>query len=278
MRFNIIGAGRLGKNLALSLMSLRDNQLVAVCNHGFDSAVKAVIEIGSGTAITTLADLPVVDLTFITTPDDSIATVVTKWANPSGIVVHCSGALGSDVLTPLKEKGCLVASIHPLRAFRNNQLQADAFQSCDCVVEGDEEAVRLLTTLFTNRGARVTPITASKKSTYHAAAVMASNYVVTLAGCAMELFIEAGLPALQAKGMTERMMQSSLTNIQNTDHTTDALTGPLARGDVNTISQHLHAIKTPHIAALYKAAGLATLPLTHLDSGTSSALRTLLNE
>lgn len=278
MKFNIIGAGRLGKNLALSLMAQGDHQLLAVCNHGFNSAKSAVAELGSGMAVKMLVDLPAVDVTFITTPDDNIASIAKKWANPHGIVVHCSGVLSSDVLTPLKEKGCLVASVHPLKAFRKNLIQSDAFQGCYCVIEGDDEAVQLLTNLFEQMSALVTSILPTKKSTYHAAAVMASNYLVTLAASAMELFIDAGLPEIQAHDMMQRMMQSSLTNIQQTTHMADALTGPLARGDLNTINKHLTAIEAQHIDALYRAAALATLPLTRLDTMTLGALRKRIHE
>ena len=281
VRFNIIGAGRLGKNLALALMARGGAQLIAVCNRNINSAVAAVNSLNAGIAVESLAALPAVDITFITTPDDCIASVASVAAalrNTSGIVVHCSGVLGSDVLTPLKERGCLIASIHPLRAFRENYLNPNALQDCDCVVEGDEHAVEWLTALFTCLGAQVMPITAMKKNTYHAAAVMASNYLVTLAGCAVDLLIEAGLPEDHAKGMAQRLMQSSLTNLRDTTHVADALTGPLARGDIDTISKHLQAINEPCIDALYRAAGLATLQLTKLDNEALSALRVLLNE
>ncbi len=254
------------------------HQLLAVCNHGLSSAVKAVAELNSGLAVATLTDLPAVDVTFMTTPDDRIANLAKEWTNPGGIVVHCSGVLVSDVLAPLKNKGCLVASIHPFKAFRKDLVEQDAFQNCYCVVEGDEEAVQLLTTLFTQMGALVMPISAVKKSTYHAAAVMASNYLVTLAASAVELLIDAGLPEPQAQDMTQHLMQSSLSNIQQTTHIADALTGPLMRGDLDTINQHLNAIEVPYIDALYRAAALATLPLTHLDDRALCALRKRLNE
>ena len=278
MRFNIIGAGRLGKNLALSLLSRGGCELVAICNRRLNSAATAVADLGSGVAVEALSLLPAVDVTFITAPDDRIADIAAELAISGSIVVHCSGALSSGVLAPLQQHDCLIASIHPLRAFRENNLQANALQDCDCVVEGDPHAVELLTTLFTEMGARVMPISAMKKSTYHAAAVMASNYLVTLAACAVELLMDAGLSEVQAKGMTQQLMQSSLTNLQDTPHVAEALTGPLARGDLNTINQHLQAIKTPHIGALYRTAGLATLPLTNLNGDVLHALRKRLNE
>ena len=278
VRFNIIGAGRLGKNLALALMSHCENELVAICNLRLNNAITTVAELGSGIAVEKLADLPAVDITFITSPDHCIAGIAAQLTMSEGIVVHCSGALSSDVLAPLKKQGCSIASIHPLKAFRKNNLQSNALQDCDCVTEGDTLAVQQLTKLFTQAEARVIPIQADKKSTYHAAAVMASNYMVTLASCAVDLLLESGLSEEQAKNMTQALMDSSLKNLRDTPHIADALTGPLARGDVNTINQHLHAIKTPHIDTLYRAAGLATLPLTHLDEEVLHALKERLHE
>lgn len=278
MKFNIIGAGRLGKNLALALVARGDGQLVAICNHSLNSGMKAVAELGSGTAVASLAELPAVDVIFITTPDDCIAAIASTLTCSNTLVVHCSGVLSSEILATLKKRGCLIASIHPLKAFRENYLQCDAFQGCDCMIEGDDEAVRLLTVLFSALGAQVMSINATKKNSYHAAAVMASNYVVTLAGCAIELLIEAGLSESQAKNMTQGLMRSSLTNIESTSHIAAALTGPLSRGDVSTVDKHLQAIQQPHISALYRAAALATLPLTNLDEKTICALRERLDE
>ena len=157
-------------------------------------------------------------------------------------------------------------------------MRSNAFQDCDCVVEGDDDAVQWLTTCFTQMGAQVVPMHATKKSVYHAAAVMASNYVVTLAGCAVGLLVDAGLTEQQAQPMVLRMMSSSLDNLQQTTHASQALTGPLARGDLNTIINHLQAIKSPCISALYRAAGLATLPLTGLDEARLTVLSAQLSD
>ena len=277
MRFNVIGAGRLGQNLALCLMHY-GHELVAITNHSRLSALLVIKALGTGDAVAGLIDLPAVDLTIITTPDDNIANIATELARsvsilPGSIVMHCSGVHSSDILQPLLDKGCLIASIHPLKAFTADDIHFDALQGCSCVLEGEPGALPILTTLFTEMGASIIPISALKKSVYHAAAVMASNYVITMAGCAAALFMEAGLPAIQAKKITQDLMQNSLDNLHNASHVADALTGPLARGDVNTIYKHLNAIKSPDINALYRTAALATLPLTQLDNDVLMAIK-----
>lgn len=278
MRFNVIGAGRLGKNLALSLIHYAHAELIAITNHHLASAHKAVATIAAGHAVAIVTELPAVDLTLITSPDDTIATVAKALAhNPNlltgSIVAHCSGVLNCDSLKPLHDKGCLIASIHPLKAFPADYLDVNALHDCHCVIEGDDAAVSVLTSLFTLMGAKIIPISSLKKSTYHAAAVMASNYVVTLADCAIGLLIEAGLSDAQAKTVTLGLMQNSINNMGDTSRVANALTGPLVRGDVNTIDAHLQAIHAPSINALYRAAGLATLPLTQLDGEVLKALQ-----
>jgi predicted short-subunit dehydrogenase-like oxidoreductase (DUF2520 family) len=207
VEFNLIGAGRLGKNIALSLHKHEQGRLIGVCTRDVQTAQSAVSQLGCGVPLSRLSELPAALMTFIVTPDDQIAAVARALAKeqvllPGSMVAHFSGALGSDVLKPLKSAGCLTASLHPFKAFRANHMSANAFQACDCVLEGDELVVEKLMACFTQMGAHVSVLSAVKKSTYHAAAVMASNYVVTLAACALELLKEAGLPEQQAKRMS----------------------------------------------------------------------------
>ncbi len=264
MKFNIIGAGRLGKNIASALLSQGNHELIAICNQTPRSTTHALEELGCGIAVESLSQLPPADITFITTPDDAIASIASTLRVSNSIVVHCSGVLSSDVLSPLKHQNNAIASIHPLKAFRKDDLQRNALNDCYCVIEGDALAIEQINVIFTALGARVVSIQSDQKPTYHAAAVMASNYMVTLASCAMDLFTQAGLTSAQAKDITQTLMQSSLSNIQQTAMLTEALTGPLARGDINTIQKHLSAIEPAHIHALYRAAAMATLPLTSL--------------
>jgi predicted short-subunit dehydrogenase-like oxidoreductase (DUF2520 family) len=283
VKFNIIGAGRLGKQLALSLITHTQHELIAICNRDKPSAQRAIDLLGAGHAVARLADLPAVDLTLITVPDDHITNIALELAKKQviklgSIVAHCSGALSSDCLTPLRNMGILVASIHPLQAFPAHQLAPDALNNCCFAIEGDQKAVDVLSLILTALGSQLLPIHPLKKTIYHAAAVMASNYLITLASMAEELFIESGLSQYNARKITHQLMQNNLNHLLHSNTTQEALTGPLARGDKTTIKQHLQAIKTPHIAKLYRAAGLATLPLTDLSQDKCQAIKRLLDE
>ncbi|MGQ3889121.1 Rossmann-like and DUF2520 domain-containing protein [Legionella sp. CNM-1927-20] len=281
--FNLIGAGRLGKNLALSLISTGQGSLRGILNKSFTSAKQTYLLLNQGKPVASLTDLPPANITFITTPDDDIAPMALELALkkvivPGSIVVHCSGVLSSDVLKPLQEQGCFIASFHPLKAFRADLLDQNSFKDCDCAIEGDEQAIAILATLFKPLGANLVTVDASKKTLYHAAAVLAANHLVTLAAQAIELLIEAGIQEQEAKPIITRLMQTSLTNIQCAPNLAAALTGPLVRGDINTIAKHIKAQENLSTLSLYKSLSLQALPLTTLSSAKKNLLIKMLTK
>lgn len=280
MKCNVIGAGRLGKNIALALSASQIVSLQSVCNLSLNSARQSCLAIGSGTALSTLEELSPADVTWITCNDDSIPSVVNALAShselkPGSFVIHCSGVLNSTVLAPLKTRGCFVASLHPLKAFREGFLATDAFNQVDCVLEGDEQACNWLTNSFTVLGANIITIKPEAKAAYHAAACIASNYLITLASCSEQLFLKAGIPQQQARHMLSKLMQGNLNNIQDRVQLSDSLTGPLMRGDSATLKLHLEAIDEQYINHLYKIMGLATLPLTQLTPEKQQSIERL---
>jgi predicted short-subunit dehydrogenase-like oxidoreductase (DUF2520 family) len=281
MKFNIIGAGRLGKNIALALSSAQIASVQSIVNRSVNSSERSCHEIGSGTFVSNIEDLPSANITWITTNDDSIRSIVSILAeraqlNPESLVIHCSGVLNSALLEPLKAQGCFIASFHPLKAFRTGYVDANAFDKVECVVEGDEKACRWLRHSFTALGSNIITIKPDAKVAYHAAACMASNYLVTLASCSEQLLLQAGLTAEQAQKMIGKLMQGNLNNLQETKLIAEALTGPLMRGDKETLSLHLQAIANPILLNFYKAAGLATLPLTQLPNDKKQSIANLL--
>lgn len=278
---NIIGAGRVGQALGLALASKQLAIIKGVCNQSLGSAQRAVQYIGAGLACSELNALPQAQLTIISCNDDAIAQMVTALSTLSfkkkSIFLHCSGALSSDILAPLTQKNALIASVHPLRAFTNIS-SSEAFHDCFCTIEGDAQAKVILRPLFQSLGAIVTEVNKDKKLQYHAAAVMASNYLITLAHCSNQLFEDANITPELAKSMTQDLMQRSLDNLQDKTFKS-ALTGPLQRGDIQCITQHLEALRAfPNINALYRSAALNTLQITDLDSTKVGALCKLLQE
>lgn len=282
MHINLIGPGRLGKTLAASLTSTSEHKLLAVYHPDGSRAQQAVDILGQGTATHQLSALPHADITLIACPDDKMPSLVEKLATasvitPGSIVMHLSGLLSSEILAPLKNQGASIASLHPLKAFRNNITpEKTAFQGVNCAIEGDDAAITILRPLWQSMGAHIFTLDSQKKATYHAAAVMASNYLVTLAAEANALFEASGIPQADAHQLCIQLMQTSLDNLKQTDSPKQALTGPLVRGDIQTIQQHLDAITSKETKSLYAAAGLATLSLTDLDHQCRRKLKNVL--
>jgi len=282
MRINLIGPGRLGKALAASLIYTGEHELLSVYHPKLTSAQHAVCALGHGTAIHNLKLLPKADITLITCPDDKMPRLIKKLSEamiiqPNSIVMHLSGILSSDILKPLKQQGAHIASLHPLKAFRAaSTLDTHAFQGVNCTIEGDAKAIHILTPLWLSMGAHIFALNPEKKSSYHAAAAMASNYLVTLASEASKLFETSGVPQADAHSICVQLMQTSLDNLKQTDTPQKALTGPLVRGDLQTIQKHLDAISSETTKNLYCAAGLATVPLVNLNNQVRKALENLL--
>jgi predicted short-subunit dehydrogenase-like oxidoreductase (DUF2520 family) len=280
---NIIGAGHLGKTIGHLLWK---NQLVdigAVYNSTANSSAEAIQFIGSGCYYPAIAELPAADLTLITTPDDLIAPIAIELSeNPfigqNSIIVHCSGSLSSDVLNPLKEKGAQIASIHPMRSFANPALSTEQYQGTYCAMEGDAHALSLIKTLFDAIGSITYVINKDKKSLYHAAGVFASNYMVTLAQQALLCLQEAEVDQEIAMSIITTLMRGTLVNLENTLSPEQALTGPIMRGDVETIKKHRIAFTNPEVHTLYSSLGKATLELTSHDSNKKEEIRLALEE
>ncbi len=281
--FNLIGPGRVGLALANALIHTQKYTLQGLYHPAHTTAQDAVKALGQGQAYQTLETLPHADFTLVTTPDSVIEDITknllqANCLKPDSIIVHFSGVLSSDVFAPLRTHKVHIASLHPLKAFtKAHPLPKNTFKRIYCGIEGDKAAIKPLHTLTQALGAHALQITPKNKAGYHAAACMASNYLVTLAAHATQAFSASGLSDDEAKTVCMTLMQTSLDNL--TQHSTfrDALTGPLQRGDIQTITAHLSAIQSNATKTLYQTAGLATLPLTDLSPTTQTTLKALLN-
>lgn len=280
--FNLIGAGHLGKHIGFALSKNKIAHLLGIYNLHFNRAQSACEQIEQGLPFPRLDLLPPSDVTWITCHDEAIATAVEALCHSpnlkkNSLIIHCSGVLNSSVLLPLKKYGCSIASIHPLKAFKEDHISIDAFRAIDCALEGDQEACAWLEIAFNQLNANVFFIQPELKSSYHAAACIASNHLITLASHAEQLFLQAGIPPNKTQELIGKLMQSNIDNLLKTRSAKDALTGPLARGDIQTIALHLQSIVEPEIATFYKQSALVTLSLTSLPTEKITALKKLLH-
>jgi len=261
---NIIGAGHVGQALGRLWAQNGIFTVQDVLNQSPESGTRAVEFIGAGRALSHLDQMRAADVTMISTPDDRIAGTCDMLARcglvtPGSILFHCSGALPSSILRAAAECGAAVASVHPIRSFAQPDQAANAFAGTFCGIEGDVAAVAVLQPAFSGIGARLVPIEAQFKSVYHAAAVFASNYLVTLLDVALQAYMKAGIPQETAMQLMEQLVRGSVDNVFRMGPT-DALTGPIARGDIGTAVRQYRAVNAwdERHGALYKQLGKLT--------------------
>lgn len=273
--FNVIGAGKVGT--ALALLFIRSGlELEAIHSRTKASAEKFQEILGGGNIAQTIADLPAADITIIATSDSSITDAAQNLAaaahlKKGSIVFHCSGALPSSLLSVLHTQGVFIASVHPAKSFTNAQQDADHFSGTHCGMEGDEEALVILSPLFQSFGAHIFRINPDQKTLYHAGTVMACNYLAPLMEAAMQCHADAGIDAATSWNILEPLIRGTITNIRNLGPA-NALTGPIARGDADIVRAHLTELykSDPARASLYAALGLAAIPLAR-DKGAAEA-------
>ncbi len=207
------------------------------------------------------------DIVFITTPDSAIKEACdsisrNKGFSDSAVVLHCSGALPSTLLATAKNCGAVIGSMHPLQSFAAVDFNDNPFKGIIVAVEGEQGAVKTAERVAKDLGATSIRILTEAKTLYHASAVVASNYLVTLLDLAFRLIGAAGITGKQAFQVLKPLVEGTLSNIEKVG-IPEALTGPIVRGDVATVEKHLEEMRfrTPELMSLYKALGFYTVDI-----------------
>jgi predicted short-subunit dehydrogenase-like oxidoreductase (DUF2520 family) len=175
-------------------------------------------------------------------------------------VLHCSGALPSSVLDAAQNRQAHIGSMHPLQSFASLTEAVRSLKKINWAIEGNKRAIDVMQRLIASLGGHHELIDVENKVLYHAGAVMASNYLVVLQELAQQLLIKSGLPLEIARQGLLTLMQGTLDNLKKVD-TIEALTGPIVRGDLETLKKHLSAIShsNPQLEEIYKKLGQHTV-------------------
>ena len=272
----IIGLGRAGTAIGY-LLRQAGYPIVAVACRSLASLQDRIRYTG-GRAFTTDAAAEAASLAtciFITTPDDSIATICREIAQKGGFkpgdkVVHMSGAGGLDLLEPARKAGAMVACIHPIQSFANVEGAIRNILSSTFGITADEDLMGWSARLVRELGGIPFEVPEAIKPLYHAAACMASNYLATLIHTVEEIYLSLGLNRNEAMRTFWPLVSGTLKNIE-TSGSIQALTGPISRGDAGTIVQHIRVFheKQPAFLPVYCAMGLLTVDLA-MKKGTLS--------
>ncbi|WP_321494653.1 Rossmann-like and DUF2520 domain-containing protein [uncultured Desulfobacter sp.] len=283
-KFSVIGCGRVGTCLAAFLFK-KKYEPAGFFSRSRTSAQAAKAAAGCGMVFDTAAQCArAADIVFITTPDGFIEPVCEDLARqsalgPKTMVFHLSGAHSSEILAPAKQAGAVVGSIHPLQAFTPYEPgQENPFKGINISVEGDPDAVAQGKDIAAALGALAFAIPTESKILYHASAVVASNYLVSLVRFALTLLMETGLREDAAFEILSPLIQGTLSNI-GSKGCTRALTGPVARGDHETVSRHLADIdqKLPQFSTLYRLLGSHTLDIAKDGGGLPEEAKQILS-
>lgn len=257
---SIIGAGHVGQTLG-RLFLRSDFAIQDVYNRQIDRAKASCRFIGGGIPCSDFSALKTSDVYAVTVSDDALADVVGALAKTvhdfSGTTVfHCGGAISSDVLLPLKQRGAHIASVHPVKSFADSGLAADTFAGTYCGMEGGRAALEVLKDIFVKIGGIPFEIASDKKLLYHAAAVIACNYLTVLAEAAQNCFAACGGAPEEVLKILAPIMHGTVDNNVALGPA-QALTGPIARGDAALVEQQYKALQESHpdIAEIYKVLG-----------------------
>lgn len=210
-------------------------------------------------------DLELGKLLFLTTPDDTIQDIAEilasnpqiQWKNRK--VVHCSGALSSDVLASLGEKSAQTASFHPLQTFTQTS-DRNTFRDITISIEGDPALTKELEEIAEDLWSNPLRLSKDQKKILHVAAVFISNYTVAL-GEVADTLIRTHIGGQDFK-ILKPLLNQTISNMIRQD-LSSALTGPVARGDVQTVRSHLEVLKDDRENyKLYKLLGNKALKLS----------------
>lgn len=272
-KISIIGSGVVGTAMGY-LLKERGYHIAGIASRKMESAEKAKKFIGEGeTSTDIVATAKKADIVFITTPDGAIEDVCNRVASKRGfnkgvIVFHMSGALSSEILSSAKKEGAKIGSIHPLQSLADVGKAVKNIPGSYFCVEGDEDAVVMAKEIVSALGGKEITIGAERKTLYHAGASVASNFLVATIRFGLELFEAAGIKRENSLKALMPLIKGTVENIENLG-IPKALTGPISRGDIGIIEDHLKAIKRGRAerVSLYTELGRYTVKVA-VEKGT----------
>jgi predicted short-subunit dehydrogenase-like oxidoreductase (DUF2520 family) len=243
MNIGFIGAGKVGNTLG-KYFELNKLDLSGYYDIDQKSAKEAA-DFTSSVLYTSADELvKYSDIIFITTTDNTIEKVwnsIKELSIEGKVICHCSGALSSSVFSGVSEKRAYGYSIHPLFACSSKTDSYKALKNSLFTIEGSPEYLDYFEQLFKKMGNSIKIIDSASKVKYHAAAVFASNQIISLARLGVDLLTQCGFNPQEAVQSVTSLMRYSIENIEN-QGLTGALTGPVERNDVSTIAKHLQVL------------------------------------
>ncbi len=271
MKVTIIGGGKVGSTIAKKLETIDSVSYKVVYNS--DTTKEKLL--GQGIPSASIANWGSAefncDITLICVKDYQIEQVAEQLSehitDGSPLVVHTSGTKRKEILNTLIAKGCTIAAAHPYQTFAEST--SDILNGTPWGLDvGDDSADKLgqFINLIGGKSIRLSDETLESKSLYHISAVAASNFMALSVELAKNIAIESGISWEQ---FLPHIMQTTLNNSMDDDRDEPAITGPVVRGDVETVKYHVSALGESVNGVIYKNMS-ESLALMALDKGLIS--------
>ena len=266
-RIGVVGGGRVGAVLAAALRSA-GHEITAVAGESDASRTRIEtllpgVRVDKPTAVARSCDL-----LLLTVPDDMLENVVRTLSAAGAIragqyVVHTSGKHGLAVLASAAARDAKVLAMHPAMTFTGTDVDLSRLPGCVFGVTATDETRGLAEMLVEDLQGRLVWVDEDKRALYHAGLAHGANHLVTVVAQAMDLLRASGAddPAATLRPLLTAALDNALT------YGDAALTGPIVRGDVETVRAHLADIAATSPATLdaYVAMARATANRAVLD-------------
>lgn len=241
----VIGAGKLGTSLFRAAKEKTTFKPILAGRKPFSSINSSIVSPGEYRTGISAADLSAAQVIIISVDDDQLGRVIDILQLQDvadKLFLHTAGAMSSEELYPFKKQGAQIGSFHPVQSFSRPFLPVKVWKGAICTYEGDEEGRRLIGNFCNQIEAKLMVVSKEQKQLLHLAAVFASNYMVSLLALAENLLEQADFAAEENKKLLEPIAKQVIENYKrNPLH--KILSGPLQRGDINTIKMHLNLLK-----------------------------------
>ena len=256
-RIGVVGAGRVGAVLAAALREA-GHEIAAVAGESHASRPRIDtllhgVRVDKPTAVSRACDL-----LLLTVPDDMLSNVVTMLAASGAIregqyVVHTSGKHGLAVLQPAADAGAHVLAMHPAMTFTGTHVDLARLAGCVYGVTANPDTDDLAAKLVADLRGRLLRVEEDRRALYHAGLAHGANHLVTLVSQAMDLLRDSGAddPAATLRPLLTAALDNAL------EYGSAALTGPIVRGDVETVRAHLRDIAANRPATLESYVAMA---------------------
>lgn len=267
-----IGPGRMGLALGYALWQSDALSSLVYCGRRPEPPSHPLFTQGNARYVFGLERPPeTTTAVILSVPDETLPEIATTLAGhgdaPGGTAVfHLSGALGTDPLAPLHAQGYAVGTFHPFQTVAHAITGADLLPGSYFAVSGEPQALSVARRLLNALGSPALQVPVARRPLYHVAGVFASNYLLSILQTAVRLLGRAGVTDEEALDAILPLARGTLKNVEDLGMD-QAITGPLARGDVETVHLHLRMLE-PRERRLYAELGrelLETIGPSNLD-------------